>query len=99
MACSPKTLFVYYKVPFDQRGQYKAQALSELAQRAQVHEGLQAQLLQRPEVSAEGFETWMEVYDHATRGIDEALEQSLRQSFEHSLLPFKRMVEVFIPLQ
>jgi hypothetical protein len=98
MVASPRTLFVYYKVPSDQRGVYKAQALSEMAQRAQKHEGLQAQLLQRPEVSAEGLETWMEIYSHADQGVDEALEQALRQSFSDSHLPFKRMVEVFIPL-
>jgi len=99
MVESPKTLFVYYKVPFDQRGHYKVQALSELAQREQDHPGLQAQLLQRPEVSLEGFETWMEIYEHADHGIDEALESALRQSFARSQLPFKRMVEVFIPLR
>ena len=98
MVSSHKTLFVYYKVPSDQRGQFKAWALSELAQRSQAHPGLQSQLLQRPEISPEGFETWMEIYEHADHGIDEALESALRQSFARSQLPFKRMVEVFIPL-
>jgi 2-keto-3-deoxy-galactonokinase len=95
----PKTLFVYYKVPSEQREHFKGLALSEMQARMHDHASLSAQLLQRPEVSKEGFETWMEIYEREGSGIESDLQEALQRSFSASKLPFKRMVEVFIPLQ
>ena len=58
------TLFVYYKVPQGDHALSKPRVESALAQIQQRFAQLQINLMRRPDVSSEGFETWMEVYHH-----------------------------------
>ncbi len=93
-----QTLFVYYKVPQTEHAQWMpvVQRMQQEIQK-KIPSGLQVSLLKRPEVSAEGFETWMEVYEH-TSGIDQAMLDLVAQEVKVSGLPFKRASEFFIPL-
>jgi len=54
-------------------------------------------LLKRPEVSPEGLETWMEVYEHP-KGIDPAMVELINEEVKVAGLPFKRASEFFTPL-
>ncbi len=93
-----QTLFVYYKVPQGEHAHWKP-VVERMQQEIlrKISSGLKASLLKRPEVSGEGFETWMEVYEH-TSGIDQAMLDLVAQEVKASGLPFKRASEFFIPL-
>ena len=93
-----QTLFVYYKVPQTQRSQWipvVERMQQTLLQKIAV--GLKVSLLKRPEVSPEGLETWMEVYEHA-HGVDQTMVQQINEEVELAGLPFKRASEFFMPL-
>ncbi|MEI7740089.1 MAG: DUF4936 family protein [Betaproteobacteria bacterium] len=93
-----QTLFVYYKVPQTQRAQWIP--VVELMQQSLLQKtpvGLKCSLLKRPEVSAEGLETWMEVYEHAN-GVDQTMVELINEEVRLAGLPFKRASEFFIPL-
>lgn len=93
-----QTLYVYYKLPTDQHAQWRNRA-EDFAQRVrQRWPGLQVELLQRPDPSAEGHETWMEVYRHAD-GVSGPMMESIAQLAQEAGLPPKRAAEVFIPLR
>ena len=92
------TLFVYYKV---QQSQH-AQTIALLAKFKEDLKGFDAnlsiELLQRPEVSNDGFETWMEVYRHP-EGVSSSMLEKIQQSALESGLPPNRKNEIFIPLE
>jgi len=60
--------------------------------------GLQVELMQRPDPSAEGLETWMEVYRHP-EGASAPLIATIAQLAVELGLPQKRAAEIFIPLR
>jgi len=97
-----QTLFVYYKVPQAEHHrwllvveQMQKDILSKLPADQSSLWGVS--LLRRPEVSAEGLETWMEVYEHAN-GIDASMVDLINEEVKRVGLPFKRASEFFIPL-
>ena len=54
--------------------------------------------MQRPEATAEGIETWMEIYSHAD-GVSHDMMQSIAALAVKHGMPPKRMAEFFIPLR
>lgn len=93
-----RTLFVYYKVEKSQR-----MACARLVRDFQqavlaAWTGLQGELMQRPEPSPEGVETWMEIYRHPD-GVSDEMIHSIQQLASEMGLPGKRASEVFIPLR
>jgi hypothetical protein len=97
-----QTLFVYYKVPQAEHSrwvlvveQMQKDILSKLSSEEAKLWGVS--LLRRPEVSSEGLETWMEVYEHA-KGIDDSMVALINEEVKRVGLPFKRASEFFIPL-
>jgi hypothetical protein len=54
-------------------------------------------MMQRPEVSSDGLETWMEVYRYPG-GITSEMIAKIAASAQDSGLPLARKVEIFIPL-
>jgi hypothetical protein len=98
-----QTLFVYYKVPQDEHERWVdvvEHMQKDLLNKVPAEErGLwTVSLLRRPEVSPEGLETWMEVYEHAS-GIDDSMVALINEEVKRVGLPFKRASEFFIPLK
>jgi hypothetical protein len=93
-----QTLFVYYKVPQTQHQQWISvvQGMQQTLLQKMAG-GLKVSLLKRPEVSPEGLETWMEVYEHP-KGIDPAMVELINEEVKVAGLPFKRASEFFTPL-
>jgi hypothetical protein len=93
-----QTVFVYYKVPAVEH----AQCLSLVARLQSALKGswpaLDIQVMQRPEASADGMETWMEVYEHPG-GVTQEMIGSIAQHAAEVGLPAKRATEVFLPLR
>jgi hypothetical protein len=54
--------------------------------------------MQRPDLSAEGFETWMEVYSHP-EGVSAPMMAAIAELALELGLPPKRAAEIFIPLR
>ena len=97
-----QTLFVYYKVPQTEHdrwlGVVQGMQKGILEQLSSMGKGpVEASLLRRPEVSPEGLETWMEVYEHPS-GIDQEMVDLINAQVRQVSLPFKRAAEFFIPL-
>ena len=93
-----ETLFVYYKVPLARHGDLLARVLAFQERLRQAWPGLAIELMQRPQASADGDETWMEVYRHP-RGVTDALTAAITQLASEMGLPKKRASEIFIPLR
>ncbi len=92
------SLFVYYKVPLDEH----AHCLSLVTQFEQALQlkwpELVMEIAQRPNPSAEGLETWMEIYKHPA-GLTEEMMAAIAQLAADMGLPPKRASEVFIPVR
>jgi hypothetical protein len=54
-------------------------------------------MMQRPEVSSDGLETWMEVYRYPG-GITSEMIAKIAMSAQESGLPLARKAEIFNPL-
>jgi Domain of unknown function (DUF4936) len=93
-----KTLYVYYKVPLAEHAALRPKVEVFQARVREAWPGLSADLLQRPEPSAEGMETWMEIYQHPA-GVSDAAMASIAQLALDMGLPPKRAAEIFIPLR
>jgi hypothetical protein len=93
-----KSLFVYYKVPMVQHAALRplAEAFQQRVQ--QQWPTLHCDLLQRPQSTPEGLETWMEVYHHP-QGLNDAMMADIDRLAAEMGLPAKRASEVFIPLR
>jgi hypothetical protein len=91
------TLFVYYKLPVSEHAQWLARVYDFQQAVMQGWPGMGVELLQRPEPSAEGMETWMEVYRHPL-GVSKEMMASIEQLAHDSGLPSKRAAELFVPL-
>jgi Domain of unknown function (DUF4936) len=89
---------VYYKVPMAEHAALRPKVESFQERVCQAWPGLVASLLQRPEPSAEGMETWMEIYQHSSGVSDAAMTSIARLALEMGL-PAKRATEIFIPLR
>ena len=93
-----KTLYVYYKVPVAVHAALRPKVESFQERVRQDWPGLVADLLQRPEPSAEGMETWMEIYQHSA-GVSDAAMAAIAQLAIDMGLPARRAAEIFIPLR
>jgi len=92
------TLFVYYKVPQAEHDSAKMLVDEALAQIQLRFTSLQINLMRRPEVSSEGFETWMEVYHHPS-GVSTEMKSHIASVFTNAGLQYKRAIEDFIDLK
>jgi Domain of unknown function (DUF4936) len=93
-----KTLYVYYKVPVAEHAALRPKVEGFQERVRQNWPGLAADLLQRPEPSVEGMETWMEIYQHPS-GVSDVAMASIAQLAIDMGLPAKRAAEIFIPLR
>jgi Domain of unknown function (DUF4936) len=91
-----KTLFVYYKIESSQHATWVQQVRDFQLQLQVQHPLLAIELMQRP-ASADGLETWMEIYRHPD-GISELLVKAIHSLALEMGLPSKRASEVFVPL-
>jgi hypothetical protein len=93
-----KSLFVYYKVPTDQHAALRplAEAFQQRVQ--QQWPQLRCELLQRPQATPEGIETWMEVYHHP-QGVSDDMMAGIDRLAQDMGLPAKRACEIFTPLR
>ena len=98
MNYSLQTLFVYYKVPKAEHAQCLSMVTKFESALKEQWPGLDIQILQRPALSAEGLETWMEVYSYPG-GVTEALMTSVAQRAQAMGLPPSRATEVFVPVR
>ena len=97
---APRSLYVYYRVPAEQRVLAQAAIAAMQATLRQAEPGLTTQLMCRADTTAAGSElTWMEVYTHV-EGIGPTFEARLSQAASGlpSCLAGPRHVEVFCPL-
>ena len=91
-------LYVYYKVPVAQHVELAPTVRQMQAALVAQLPGLHTQLLQRPEPSADGHETWMETYWHDA-GLSPAMVDAIANRASTAQLPVPRRTEVFISLQ
>ena len=94
-----RTLFMYYKVPIEERAAAVAAAHDLIGQLSTALPELHVELMQRPEPS-KGMETWMEVY-RASAGVTQALEQQIEAVVNRvpAFRQWPRAREIFIPLR
>jgi hypothetical protein len=93
-----QTLFVYYKLPVSEHQTWRPRVEAFQNELKQKWSGLSTELMQRPEATLEGIETWMEIYRH-TEGVTQDMMDSIAASAIAHQLPPKRMSEFFIPLR
>lgn len=93
----PCTLFVYYKLPAHEHAHYVALIQPLMAAVQAQWPGLTLQVMQRPLASAEGQETWMEVYNHPD-GVAPEMIQKLQDLAQSLGLPSQRHSELFMTL-
>jgi hypothetical protein len=93
-----QALFVYYKIAASEHAAWlqRLRAFEQQVQRSWPD--LQIELMQRPEASSDGQETWMEVYRHP-QGVTQAMTESIGQLAAQAGLPTKRASEFFVPLR
>lgn len=92
------TLFVYYKVPIEEHDDCLSLVTKFEKALALKWPELEVEIAQRPIPSAEGVETWMEIYKHPA-GLTEEIMASIAQHAADMGLPPKRASEVFIPVR
>ena len=91
------TLFVYYKIATEQHVT-TLQLLRRMAETLKIqYRDLEIEMMQRPEVSSDGLETWMEVYRYPG-GITSEMIATIAMSAQESGLPLARKAEIFNPL-
>lgn len=93
-----RTLFVYYKVDKNQRHAVSLRVRDFQQRVLATWADLQMELMQRPEPSSEGTQTWMEIYRHPD-GVSDDMILSIQQLASEMGLPSPRASEVFIPLR
>ena len=94
----PSTLFVYYKIQQNQHAALTALLPQFRNELNRLDPELSLELMQRPEVSSDGFETWMEVYRHP-QGVSSSIVEQIHQIAIKNGLPPNRQNEIFIPLE
>jgi hypothetical protein len=93
-----QSLFVYYKIVASEHSDWLGRVRAFEQQIRTSWPGLQIELMQRPEVSSDGQETWMEIYRHP-QGVTPVITESITQLARQAGLPAKRASEFFIPLR
>ena len=97
-ASEMNTLFVYYKLHIDQHDDTKARLNAMSAHLLKQMPGLSVDLMQRPETSLDGLETWMEIYRHPN-GVSAAMSKHIDDAAMAAGLPQPRRTEVFVALR
>ena len=92
------TLFVYYKIRSQEREELRLRAEMLSDQIRQLIPGINVILMRRPELSADGQETWMEIYSHLD-GLTEEIKLTINAEAKLLKLPTSRAEEFFIPLK
>jgi hypothetical protein len=92
------TLFVYYKLPAIEHQRWSVCVRENTQRLMQEIPGLTIELMQRPDPSASGEETWMEVYRHSN-GLSPQMMELIEQVAKELDLPSKRATEVFVSLR
>lgn len=93
------TLFVYYKLPVHEHAKWSVRVRDFQQTVHQRWPGMTVELMQRPEPSSEGLETWMEVYRYPPKGMSSEMIAAITQLAQHKSLPLKRAIEIFVPLR
>jgi hypothetical protein len=93
-----QALFVYYKLPVQEHALWRPKVEAFQHELRQKWSGLSTSLMQRPEATPDGIETWMEIYSHAEGVTPEVMDSIAALATAHGLPP-KRMAEFFIPLR
>jgi hypothetical protein len=93
-----QTLFVYYKIPLTEHAMWQAKVLEFRERVLRECSGLEVELMQRPDASGEGLETWMEVYRHP-QGVSAEISALISRLATEMGLPAKRACEIFVPLR
>lgn len=93
------TLFVYYKLPIQEHAQWAVRVRDFQQTVKQRWQGMTVELMQRPEPSSDGLETWMEVYRYPPQGLSSEVMAAITQLAEQNGLPLKRATEIFVPLR
>lgn len=93
-----QTLFVYYKLPIAEHAQWRPRVEAFQIELKQKWSGLSAVLMQRPDATPDGIETWMEIYSHKEGVTQEMMDSIGAEALAYGLPP-KRMSEFFIPLR
>jgi hypothetical protein len=92
-----KVLFVYYKVPLQEHMKCLGLVTDFTRLLKREWPTLDVEILQRPESSVEGLETWMEVY-RLPGGMNNDLIAAIARKAADMGLPPKRAAELFEPL-
>ena len=92
------TLFVYYKLHTDQHDSALTRLQSMARELMHRIPELQVDLMQRPEISTEGIEPWLEVYRHPA-GIGAEVMKMIDDAALNAGLPQPRRTEVFVTLK
>jgi hypothetical protein len=92
------TLFVYYKIPIEAHDDCISLVINFEKALTLKWPSLEIEIAQRPNPSADGLETWMEIYRYPT-GLTEEIIASIAQIAVDVGLPPKRASEIFIPLR
>lgn len=92
------TLFVYYKVPVSEHAQCLGMVTGFVSALKSQWPALEIEVLQKPEPSPEGLETWMEVYSHPG-GVNPELMAAIARQAADMGLPPQRATELFVPLR
>ena len=90
-------LFVYYKLPVQEHALWLGRVHDFQQAVMQAWPKMTVELMQRPEPSIEGLETWMEVYRHPL-GVSDEMMACVAQLAQEQGLPSKRAAELFVPL-
>jgi hypothetical protein len=89
-------LYIYYRVPDEHAASMAPRVLAMQAGLAAAH-GVAGQLKRRPG-SADGLQTWMEIYLATVPGFDAALADAVRDASLSNFIDGKRHTEVFTDL-
>ncbi len=89
-------LYIYYRVRDEHAGSLAPRVLAMQASLAAAH-AVAGQLKRRPG-SADGLQTWMEIYPATAPGFDAALAAAVRDAALSELIDGKRHTEVFTDL-
>ena len=92
-----RDLYIYYRVAEAHAAQLASRVLA-MQNRLAADHGIAGQLKRRPG-SADGQQTWMEVYPATGAGFDLLLDSAVRQAALSELIDGQRHTEVFTDLR
>ncbi len=91
-------IFVYYKIDPILHSSTGIRVKKLQLELYEVYPDLNIEIMQRPEISSQGLETWMEIYRYPG-GVTNALFKHIEVCALRNGLPGIRKVERFLPLK